>query len=413
MSAARPAPDPISPITTAEFARHDHASVVSLIQDLVRAPSRGGMDPYGDVADIVSRWMCGNGLAFRELRDEKTSAVVGIVCDIPGAHPGPRYILDACMDTAPFGDARLWRHSPTSGMIEKGWLYGRGAADSKAAIAIFLHIARRIRDQADRMHGTLTLLFDADEHTGNFGGAKQYFGGPDMPNDVKGVMIGYPGTDQLVIGGRGYLRCDLVVPGQAGHTGSQRTASNENAVERAADLVSTLARHATPGPLDDAIDLPPKLTVTQIQGGESYSIVPDRCTIKVDIRLTTTFDQAAASHLVEKIVAEVDKRWTRSGRTEIVFRDSWPAYSLPEHAPIRKALLKAAETHLSKAVRPRVAGPSNIGNYLASLGIEATAGFGVEYVGLHGTDERINLASIPPIQATYHDAVLTLLGIAS
>jgi succinyl-diaminopimelate desuccinylase len=48
----------------------------------------------------------------------------------------------------------------------------------------------------------------------------------------------------------------------------------------------------------------------------------------------------------------------------------------------------------------KIAGPSNIGNYLAGLGIQATAGFGVQYAGLHGIDERIRIDSIPPI----HDA---------
>ena len=53
---------------------------------------------------------------------------------------------------------------------------------------------------------------------------------------------------------------------------------------------------------------------------------------------------------------------------------------------------------------------SKIGNYLAKLGIPATAGLGVRYDGLHGTDERIDIATIPPIQSTYHEAVLTLLA---
>ena len=57
----------------------------------------------------------------------------------------------------------------------------------------------------------------------------------------------------------------------------------------------------------------------------------------------------------------------------------------------------------------KVAGPSNIGNYLAGLGIPATAGFGVDYQGLHGTDERVRLASIPAVQAAYHQALLILL----
>jgi succinyl-diaminopimelate desuccinylase len=59
--------------------------------------------------------------------------------------------------------------------------------------------------------------------------------------------------------------------------------------------------------------------------------------------------------------------------------------------------------------RAKVAGPSNIGNYLAGLGVPATAGFGVAYEGLHGTDERIRIDSIPTIQAAYHQALLTLL----
>jgi succinyl-diaminopimelate desuccinylase len=57
----------------------------------------------------------------------------------------------------------------------------------------------------------------------------------------------------------------------------------------------------------------------------------------------------------------------------------------------------------------KVAGPSNIGNYLAGLGIPATAGFGVVYEGLHGTDERIRIDSIPAVQVGYHQALLTLL----
>jgi succinyl-diaminopimelate desuccinylase len=47
---------------------------------------------------------------------------------------------------------------------------------------------------------------------------------------------------------------------------------------------------------------------------------------------------------------------------------------------------------------------------LAGLGIPATAGFGVAYDGLHATDERIFIPSIPLVQATYHGAVLALLS---
>jgi succinyl-diaminopimelate desuccinylase len=98
------------------------------------------------------------------------------------------------------------------------------------------------------------------------------------------------------------------------------------------------------------------------------------------------------------------------GPTEVRYEESWPAYRLPESSPVRVALLEAAAHHLATPPRPKVAGPSNIGCYLASLGIEATAGFGVTYRGLHGADERIELKTIPTVQAVYHQAVRTLLG---
>lgn len=86
----------------------------------------------------------------------------------------------------------------------------------------------------------------------------------------------------------------------------------------------------------------------------------------------------------------------------------WPAYRLDETCRLRAAILEAAHA-LGVAVQPKIAGPSNIGNYLAGLGIPATAGFGVTYQGLHSTDERIRLDTIPTVQAVYHAAVHTLL----
>jgi succinyl-diaminopimelate desuccinylase len=274
-----------------------------------------------------------------------------------------------------------------------------------------MHIAAHLHKATSQIHGSLTLLFDADEHTGNFGGAKRYFGAPDAPRDILGVMIGYPGMDELVIGGRGFLRAELTTRGEAGHTGSQRTVDNSNAVEKAAELVQLIGNHRTPGPIDPALELPPKITVTKIAGGEGYSIVPDSCTIGIDVRLTTTFDEASGKKIIETAVAHVDERWLSSALpTTVSFHESWPAYRLGENASVRVALTCAAERHLKKRVPAKVAGPSNIDNYLAKLGIGATAGLGVRYKALHGANERIELVTIPIIQAIYHEAALRLLS---
>ena len=137
-------------------------------------------------------------------------------------------------------------------------------------------------------------------------------------------------------------------------------------------------------------------------------MVPDLCTVNVDIRLTPALDDPAAVALLQDAVASTDAEWPGTVPTEVEVTTRWPPFALPDRSPLREALLTGA-ARAGLAPVAKVAGPSNIGNYLAGLGIPATAGFGVDYQGLHGTDERIRLDSIPAVQAAYHHALLILL----
>lgn len=117
-------------------AKEDQESVAELTRELIRLPSRGGVDPYEPVLERLSAWLSQRHLAATVLKD-KTGATVGLTCEVHGARPGARWVLDACLDTAPFGDEKAWTHSPTSGVIDDGWLWGRGSSDSKVGAAIF------------------------------------------------------------------------------------------------------------------------------------------------------------------------------------------------------------------------------------------------------------------------------------
>jgi succinyl-diaminopimelate desuccinylase len=394
-------------IDTLQAAREDHGSVVELTRALVRLPSRGGIDPYGPALECMAAWLSEHGLACRRLAGADNAAVA-LVCGVDGGRPGPRYVLDACLDTAPFGDEAAWAYPPSSGKIVGGWLHGRGSADSKAGAAIFAHIAARLRDTAGRLSGNVALLFDVDEHTGGFGGAKAYFDGPGASSQVDGVMIGYPGLQHVVTGGRGVLRARVHVHGVAGHSGSSRTGAS--AIAKAAQLIKGLHELPLPGPAGPQFPLPAKLTVTAVSGGDGYSMVPDLCTFNVDIRLTPALDDPAALAALRTAAADTDAAWLGTPPTRVEVTTQWPPYALPDGSPLASALLKAA-AQVGLTPTTKIAGPANIGNYLAGLDIPATAGFGVDYQGLHGTNERIRIDSIPAVQATYHKALLTLLNV--
>ena len=318
-------------------AREDHDSVVELTRELVRIPSRAGIDPYGPVLECMSPGWTGAGGAAPPVR--AGGETVAMVCEITGGQLGPRYVLDACLDTAPFGDETAWTYQPVSGEIDDGWLHGRGASDSKAGAAIFAHVAARLLPVSDRLAGSLVLLFDVDEHTGHFGGARAYFAGADAPDRVDGVMIGYPGPDYVVTGGRGVLRARLHVHGVASHSGGRTM--TPNAITKAALLVSALAGAELPALAPD-FPLPPRLTVTEVAAGSGYTNVPDLCTLNVDARLTPTWDAAVAEVLLHSLAEEVDAAWPGTRPTLIEVTTRWPPYQLPDDSPLKSALLTAA-----------------------------------------------------------------------
>ena len=177
------------------------------------------------------------------------------------------------------------------------------------------HVAVRHLLNSDQLAGSLVVLFDVDEHTGNFGGARAHFADLGAPVRLDRVMIGYPGPDQVVTGAPGVLRAVLDVHGLAGHSGPRTI--TPNAITKAAALVSSLAVAELPASGGPDFPLPPRLTVTEISGGSGYSAVPDLCTLHVDVRLTPSFGAAAAESLLRAQVADVDASWPATRPTHV------------------------------------------------------------------------------------------------
>ncbi|MGH4031084.1 M20 family metallopeptidase [Actinomycetota bacterium Odt1-20B] len=381
------------------------ASVVELARKLVKRPSRGGIDDYGPVLGVLEDWLAARGLAHRHLRDG-AGELVGLLVEVPGGRPGSWWTLDACLDTASYGDERAWSFPPDSGDVADGWLLGRGAADSKLAAAMFCHIAADLAPRAESLQGGLAVLLDVDEHTGGFGGARAYLADAQAPRPA-GVMIGYPGMEDVVAGGRGLWRASIAVHAPSGHSGSSTHVVG--AISRAAHLVKLLDDAGLPGATGvSGFPLPPKLSVTSLHGGHGFSVTPDRCDLNVDIRTTPGFDGHDAEALVRRAVGELDAELPAPTPTEITPIATWPPFRLAEGQQPAAALLNAA-AEAGLVVKSKTAGPSNIGNLLAGEGIPATAGFGVPYEGLHGIDERAHLAELPTVYAVYQRAVLNLL----
>lgn len=364
--------------------------VIALAAELVRIPSQGGIDPPDAIVARIDKWLRDRDLPFTALTDHDGNPL-GVFATIEGESGGRSLCLDACIDTAPVGDPTQWTHPPFAGLQKNGALWGRGAADSKLGAAILLHLLDRFSREPPR-RGTLHVLLDADEHTGGFGGIKAFLEAVERPPDA--MVLGYPGRDTLIIGARGFLRCEINVSGKSAHSGSL-SCRGVNAIQKAARLVERLQNVELPAAA--AFSLPPSLTVTRLQAGEGFSQVPDKAVIGVDIRLTPDFDRAAAEQWLHDLLACFDEEAGDRFPTDVCYLESWRAYQIDEGHAVVQSFRSAGEREFGTRIATEVCGPSNIGNLLAAQGVATICGLGVGYSNLHAADENAMLADVPAV----------------
>jgi acetylornithine deacetylase len=93
-----------------------------------------------------------------------------VVVRLPGTGGGRSLILNCHLDTQPVGDASEWTYPPLSGHVDptSNAIFGRGAMDDKAGVAICLGLLRMIVEQRLQFAGDLIFQFVLeDEITGN------------------------------------------------------------------------------------------------------------------------------------------------------------------------------------------------------------------------------------------------------
>jgi len=154
-----------------------------LLQDLIRIPSC--FESEHAIVARVCEHVTATGLtpvlvpidaaALRRNPDaaEPISEVTGrnnIVVRLPGRGKGRSLILNCHLDTQPAGDPGEWTHPPFSGHIDaaSNAIFGRGAMDDKAGVAICLGLMRTLVEQRLTLDGDLVFHFVLeDETTGN------------------------------------------------------------------------------------------------------------------------------------------------------------------------------------------------------------------------------------------------------
>jgi acetylornithine deacetylase/succinyl-diaminopimelate desuccinylase-like protein len=243
-----------------------HETLVETLRDLIRIPSVNPPPTPGADGELQAARHIATLLEEAGLRPEvlepfpgRGSVATRLRGDGTGGEP---FLLLSHLDVVP-APADLWTHDPFAGTVADGYVWGRGAVDMKAMVALELGVIRLLAAEAreagldpasDPIPGLRRdVLFasTADEEAGGFEGAgwiaehrPDWFRAAGAVNECGGVSItiGERRLYPIQVAEKGLCIYRITVAGTWGHGSMPR---DENAAVRAAEVVERLAH---PGP---------------------------------------------------------------------------------------------------------------------------------------------------------------------
>ncbi|MGO9107673.1 MAG: M20 family metallopeptidase [Thermoguttaceae bacterium] len=310
---------------------------------------------------------------------------------------GGLILLDAHQDTVPADNMTIEPWSPT---VREGRLYGRGACDVKGGMAAIIAAVARLA--AERPAGMPTILLscpiDEEYHlsgvralTAAWHEGKE----PAAPRLPDAAIVAEPTGLDVIVAHKGIIRWFCHTRGRAAH--SSEPARGDNAVFKMAQVVTAIERYARevlamrPG---HALCGPYTLNVGTIQGGTSVNIVPERCTIEIEIRVPPGGDpQRARNELIEYLAGETDSPASPGGEASLMHEAPYmegPALS-DEINPALAERLTSTVREITGGCRRRGVSYGTHAAFYSNLGIPAVV-FGPGAIEqAHTADEWISL----------------------
>lgn len=196
--------------------------------------------------------------------------------------------VDVHMDTV--GVEHMTR-DPFDGAVEDGRVFGRGSVDTKASLAVVMHVLEEMRRDGQRPVPTVNVVGTVSEEIGGLLGAERYAAWlRERGQVVDQLIVAEPTSCAPVHGHKGGVGLDIVIHGHAAH--SSKPHLGQNAVTAAARVILALdEEHQRLQAMDPATPVGVgTLSATMIEGGLARNIIPDCCTVYAGRRIVPEDD---------------------------------------------------------------------------------------------------------------------------
>ncbi len=437
------------------------AEVTDLLQQLIRngCINDGTPDSGQEIrsTELLAAHLDGCGLEMQTF--ESLPGRASLVARLPGTDPAaPTLLLMGHTDVVPV-DPDGWQRNPFGGELVDGVVWGRGAIDMLNLTASMAVATRRIA-AGRRPRGSLVFLAVADEEAGGKLGAgwlvehaRDAIACDYVITENGGVLQHPPAGERIgiTVGEKGICWCRLRVHGTPGH--GSRPLRADNALVKAAEVVTRLARHRTAAHITDAwrrwvagmgfdpavaealVDparvwealdlLPPALAGTAhalthltvspnvIHGGEKTNVIPGRVDIEVDIRKVPGQTDEDVLEFFDSALGPL-----RDDVDVEMMQHDQPSESRAD-TPLWDAISRAAATVYPEAMCvPSLTPGGTDARYFRGLGVPAygmalySRAMSLEQFSsmFHANDERVDQESLRLTVELYEAVARDLLG---
>jgi len=205
---------------------------------------------------------------------------------------GPHLNFAGHVDVVPPGELNSWKHPPFSGHIEDGIIYARGAEDMKGAVIASIVAGINYYERMDSK-GTLSYMLTGDEEGVAINGTKPLIKWVnDQGIKINDCIVTEPTNKELIgdnikIGRRGSLSCDLRIIGKQGHVAYPEKANNP--ITHAIKALSKIT-----GQLDEGSEhfLPTNIEITSIDvNNPTHNIIPELVHVSLNVRFNDLWNE--------------------------------------------------------------------------------------------------------------------------
>ena len=285
------------------------SDAVQLLKKLIATPSVSRNEK--DAADIMEQTIRSYG--FEPQREANNLWIIDPHYD----ESRPTLLLNAHIDTVK--PVTSWSREPFSPDVEDGVLYGLGSNDCGGGLCSLLQIFRMLTEKPQSYN--LIYLASAEEEVSGKDGITRAL--PLLPH-IDLAIVGEPTGMNPAVAEKGLMVLDVIAHGKSGHA-----ARNEgvNAIYEALDDMRWIRDYK----FEKVSEFlgPTKMTLTVVNAGTQHNVIPDKCTMLVDIRTNEFYDNEEVYELIRQhLKSEVKAHSFRLKSSRID----------PEHPLIRKCV---------------------------------------------------------------------------